>query len=107
LVLGSASVSGIYEDIPGAPFRIGQRVRVAAITDETADVELLGNEGIVTYFEYDCGCGQTFPEDPMIGVLFGSKIEEFWKEELTDANLKGSSPHSTPARQLTGIVKQI
>ena len=89
---------GIHEDIPGSPFRIGQRVRVVAITDETADVELLGNEGIVTYFEYDCGCGQTFPEDPMIGVLFDTKVEEFWKEELTATSRKATLPQNIAAR---------
>lgn len=82
MVVGMRSSHCIYKDVPGSPFRIGQRVRVTAITDETADIELLGTEGIVTYFEYDCGCGQTFPKDPMIGVFFGTKIEEFWKEEL-------------------------
>lgn len=73
---------GIYEDVAGAPFRIGQRVRVAAIIDETADIQFLGKEGRVAYFEYTCGCGQRFPDDPMIGVLFLDVTAEFWKEEL-------------------------
>ncbi|MGH2568290.1 MAG: hypothetical protein ACRDGA_08125 [Bacteroidota bacterium] len=74
---------GIIKDVPGAPFRIGQRVRVISIVDETGDERFLGKEGTVAYLEYDCGCGQTFPEDPMIGVRFLIDTESFWKEELT------------------------
>ncbi len=70
-------------DIEGAPFKIGNSVRVLPSNDETFDQELSESVGEVNYFEYDCGCGQTFPEDPMIGVKFSDgKIEEFWKEEL-------------------------
>jgi hypothetical protein len=70
-------------NIPGAPFHIGARVLVVGPGDETFDPKYLGKTGVVEYYEYDCGCGQTFPEDPMIGVRFanGSK-QEFWKEEL-------------------------
>lgn len=51
--------------------------------DETFNIELSGQEGIIKYFNYDCGCGQTYPNDPMIGVEFsGGKKEEYWKEEL-------------------------
>lgn len=51
--------------------------------DETFNLEFSGQEGIVKYFDYDCGCGQTVPKDPMIGVEFSNgEIEEYWKEEL-------------------------
>ncbi|MGE4513187.1 MAG: hypothetical protein AB7E26_05135 [Chryseobacterium sp.] len=51
--------------------------------DETFNSEFSGQEGTVKYFNYDCGCGQTYPNDPMIGVEFsGGKKEEYWKEEL-------------------------
>lgn len=63
--------------------KIGQTVRVVSLTDETGDKGCLGKSGKVTHFDYDCGCGQSYPDDPMIEVQFDDgKIEEFWKEEL-------------------------
>ncbi len=75
----------IYCDILGFPIKIGNRVRILdnPNKDETFDNRYTFKIGIVTYFEYNCGCGQSYPSDPMIGVKFGSgKIEEFWKEEI-------------------------
>ena len=69
-------------DVPGAPFRIGEQVLVAAGADDTFDNAFSGLVGVVAYLEYDCGCGQTYPYDPMIGVRFEANIEEFWAEEL-------------------------
>jgi len=89
------AASGVYTDVPGAPFRLGQRVRVIDLIDEMADAEYLGQEGVVVYFEYSCGCGQSYPEDPMIGVRFGSNTAEFWKEEL---DLLDKSSFVKPAR---------
>lgn len=51
--------------------------------DDTFAIQYVGLEGRVKYFDYDCGCGQTYPNDPMIGVEFSNgEIEEFWKEEV-------------------------
>jgi hypothetical protein len=51
--------------------------------DETFNIEFSGQKGIVKYFDYDCGCGQTYPNDPMIGVEFTcGETEEYWKEEV-------------------------
>ena len=62
---------------------MGQPVIVCGLADETADKCFLRKRGVVTYFNYDCGCGQTYPQDPMIGVRFVSgKTAEFWREEL-------------------------
>jgi hypothetical protein len=62
---------------------MGQLVIVCGLADETADKCFLRKCGIVMYFNYDCGCGQTYPQDPMIGVRFQSgKTAEFWQEEL-------------------------
>jgi hypothetical protein len=73
----------IYVDVDGAPFKIGERVRVTDSKDETFDYSLKGQIGVVEYFEYECGCGQHYPDDPMIGVRFQKdRIEEFWAEEL-------------------------
>lgn len=71
----------IYEDVDGAPFLIGQAVKVVKVDESTYG--LFGRVGTVVYYEYECGCGQTFPEDPMIGVRFeDGDREEFWAEEL-------------------------
>lgn len=74
----------IYENVPGAPFGIGLEVKVTSLTDESADRRFLGKMGRIDYYEYSCGCGQSYPKDPMIGVRFRSgETEEFWREELT------------------------
>ncbi|APY06780.1 hypothetical protein BWZ20_00025 [Winogradskyella sp. J14-2] len=53
--------------------------------DDTFSYKYIGLKGQVKYFDYDCGCGQTYPNDPMIGVEFSNgEVEEFWKEELID-----------------------
>lgn len=73
-------------DIDGAPFKIGDTVVILdnPNKDETFNYDFSGRKGVVEHFEYDCGCGQTFPADPMIGVRFSDKkIAEFWKEELS------------------------
>jgi CarS bacterial SH3 domain len=70
-------------NVAGAPLRIGDRVRVVRGSDETFDRAYKGRAGVVEYFEYDCGCGQHYPDDPMIGIRFrDGSIEEFWAEEL-------------------------
>jgi hypothetical protein len=73
----------IRTDVKGAPFKIGQKVRVYELSDEQGDASLLGKDGIVEHYDYSCGCGQSYPDDPMVGVRFASgRLEEFWKEEL-------------------------
>lgn len=70
-------------DIKEAPFMIGMRVRVTRVIDATTSDDFVGREGQITYYEYDCGCGQQYPRDPMIGVKFSCRTEEeFWPEEL-------------------------
>jgi hypothetical protein len=72
-------------DVIGAPFKIGDIVLILnnPNKDETFNYDFSGKRGIVVFFEYDCGCGQTFPDDPMIGVRISDKIiAEFWKDEL-------------------------
>jgi hypothetical protein len=79
----SSPPRNIYADLDGAPYKIGVGVKVLALTDETADNDLINHSGVVVFLEYSCGCGQSYPGDPMIGVRFGRRIAEFWKEELT------------------------
>ena len=76
----------LYHDIGGAPFRIGQTVKILEnpSNDETFDLDFANNVGKIKFFEYESGCGQRFPDDPMISVeLTDGKRDGFWKEELT------------------------
>jgi hypothetical protein len=76
--------SPIFHDVKGAPFRIGDRVLIVGSKDETFNPTYLGLVGTVKYLEYNCGCGQTYPEDPMIGIQFDyATSEEFWKDEMS------------------------
>jgi len=72
-------------NIKGAPYKIGQKVKILdnPNNDETFDRKFANKIGEMMHFEYDGGCGQSFPRDPMIGVrLANGKRDEFWKEEL-------------------------
>lgn len=75
----------IREPVPGAPYQPGDPVTVVDAVDvEIHDVSShVGRRGRVAYLEYDCGSGQSYPGDPMVGVdLEGGGSEEFWPEEL-------------------------
>jgi len=75
----------LYKNVYGSSFNIGEKVQVLnnPNKDETFDEQFAFKSGIIIYFEYECGCGQNFPNDPMIGVKFKQGIvEEFWKEEI-------------------------
>jgi hypothetical protein len=73
----------VRQNVRGAPFLINDNVTVCRLADETANSSYLRKRGVVEYFNYSCGCGQTYPRDPMIGVRFANgEIEEFWREEL-------------------------
>ncbi|KNB60914.1 hypothetical protein [Chryseobacterium sp. Hurlbut01] len=66
-------------------FCIGDKVLI--LSNPNKDVTFLnefsGKKGTIIYFDYNCGCGQAYPNDPMIGVEFNKgEIEEFWKEEV-------------------------
>ena len=78
----------IREHVPGAPRQPGDAVLVvAAIDPNVHDVsEHVGKTGRVDYLNYDCGCGQRYPDEPMIGVVLADGTEEeFWPEELATA----------------------
>jgi hypothetical protein len=83
-------------NIEGAPFSIGETVIIDNLVDiETLEYRdepehLIGQQGNVAHYDYDCGCGQIFPDQPMIGVtLADGTIEEFWPEELISKKSKG------------------
>ena len=79
----------LYHDVDGSPRKIGDRVRTGEGTDETFDEQYKGLTGTVAYLEYECGCGQTYPTDPMIGVrLDTGALPEFWTEELEKTRRK-------------------
>ena len=93
-----------YERVEGSPFQPGDRVQITQAVDAEVDVHpvtgraYIGLAGVVEYLEYDCGCGQRFPDEPMIGVLIDGEVwsvgeqwqksvrisnkREFWPEEL-------------------------
>tara|TARA_R110001583_G_scaffold52147_1_gene162165 strand:+ start:3515 stop:3826 length:312 start_codon:yes stop_codon:yes gene_type:complete len=90
----------IFNDVEGAPVKIGQRVVITNIVDETTlgyieqgDADciedavvdyFLNKEATVIYLDYDGGCGQVYPSEPMIGLLIDGDAQEhaFWPEEL-------------------------
>ena len=80
----------IYHDVDRAPYKLGAHVRVIGSKDETFDPRYKGRIGTVDYLEYQCGCGQSYPVDPMIGVKFhDNAVEEFWMEELARPPFRG------------------
>lgn len=82
----------IVERVLGSPYQPGDLVRVIAAVDvEIHDVShYVGRFGLVKYLEYECGSGQQYPDDPMIGVRFrDGSVEEFWREELCRAGTAG------------------
>lgn len=81
----SVNIKNITVNIPGFPISIGDRVKVLSNpnNDLTFDDKYSNKIGSVIYFNFNCGCGQSYPKDPMIGVRFiYGQEDEFWKEEL-------------------------
>jgi hypothetical protein len=77
----------ITRRVDGAPYQPGETVRVTCSTESVASQcgvhEHIGRVGTVRHLEYFCGCGQRYPDMPMIGVTFDDgRWEEFWPEEL-------------------------
>lgn len=69
--------------VPGAPYQPGDRVVFTGMVDDECDRVDLGEMGVVVYLEYSCGCGQTYPNLPVLGVSFGGKVIEVWPEEVS------------------------
>lgn len=95
----------VRHDVPGAPFKIGEEITVTLAPDQddgTLTPEEVsfwnGRKAVVTYFEYSCGCGQSFPADPMIGVEADGHKAEFWKAELSEASNIAALPPAVPAK---------
>lgn len=75
------------EDVEGAPFKIGDKVRVKGTTlddsfdeDETLFFTEREVTGTIYQFRYDLNCGESYPHDPCIHV--SGTGTWFWKEEL-------------------------
>jgi hypothetical protein len=67
----------------GVPVDIGSAVLVVSATDETFDDKFLGQMGAVVELDYVSGCGQSYPDDPMIRVRFSDgTVDSFWIEEI-------------------------
>jgi len=81
------SANPITLPVEGAPYQPGDPVLVVQAIDKYVyDMsEYVGKRGVVKYLEYDCGCGQHYPDDPMVGVKIDGDEEviEFWREELS------------------------
>jgi hypothetical protein len=79
--------------VEGAPYQPGDPVRVVQAIDKYVHdmSKYVGRVGRVAYLEYTCGCGQHYPDDPMVGVEVegDDEVTEFWREELS--LLKGGS----------------
>jgi hypothetical protein len=69
----------IYKDVEGAPFKINQQVKIVEAADKECDPRFIGWVGRVVNFDYT---GERFPEDPLISVQIGDKVDGFWREEL-------------------------
>lgn len=73
----------IRHHVEGAPIQVGTPVIVGLSLDDTFDRSFVGREGVVVHLNYEGDTGQTFPDDPLIGVRFPDNQEEaFWREEL-------------------------
>ena len=72
----------IFTKVDGSPYQVGDVVRVVSICDDAGDRGAIGSIGVVDHLDYDSGCGETYPDDPMISVK-GCGI--FWSEELETA----------------------
>lgn len=71
------------EDVEGAPFKIGDKVKIIATEDSFAD-KYAGETGIVRCLDYGQCCGESYPHDPCIHV--SGTGTWFWKEELEAIN---------------------
>lgn len=71
----------IREDFNGAPFKIGDNVRVVKIddTNQETHAEDVGKTGKVVAFGIKTHCGDNYPSDPAIIV---EGLDWYWKDEL-------------------------
>jgi len=92
----------IFINVEGAPVTIGQKLEIKDLIDRSTldyidigdhdDLDdaidaLIGQQGVVEYLEYECGCGQIYPHEPMIGIKLDSGDKhEFWFEELKEVS---------------------
>lgn len=78
-----AKSNPIFEKVECSPYQPKDNVIVLRFSDDTGIQEFVGKVGVVEYLEYSCECGQSYPNDPMIGIKFpdGSLIE-CWSEEI-------------------------
>lgn len=85
-------------DVPGAPFSIGQAVRIRSRAetldpdDECFDAEqYAGRIGRVCAFRFECVAGERFPDDPLIQVCLEDGTKDlFWSDELAPYPSSGS-----------------
>ncbi len=71
----------IYEDVEGAPFRIGQWVQFVGRADNSISKFGIGRVGKVAVFLYSGLSGETYPHDPFI-LVHDLPHDMYWQEEL-------------------------
>ncbi len=90
----------VHEAVPGAPFQVGQRVRVVCMADDDSlDERFVGQLGVVAGLVYDDVA--QYPNDPMV-LLDGGQLgtDVFFPEELrAEAELDPERPRHRPYRQ--------
>lgn len=78
--------------VPGAPHQPGDRAVFIGMVDSQCDQIEVGEVGVVVYLEYSCGCGQVYPESPMLGISFGGRMVEVWPEEVSSETEEKDGP---------------
>lgn len=110
-----------YQDVEGAPLRIGQRVRVAQRgDDETFPKKYRGRKGTVNALSFGTQLedgsweaivgGESYPGVPFVRVVFDEQSGEFWATELRRLRAKRkTNPRrvETDARSTEGLVRAI
>ena len=94
--------SRLYENVDGAPVKIGQTVIVTGVSDSCGNPQYIGHKGTVEYLVYGGGTGQLYPTEPLIGAAFPEfpeGNEAFLAEELvalddSKVNVFHAFPHS-------------
>lgn len=89
---GTPVLPGFYlVDVPGAPYLIGELVRVVdldqvealQLEDATLNADYASRMGRVVGLRYECVAGEHYPDEPMVRVkLSDEEVDLFWPEEL-------------------------
>jgi len=99
--------TAIYEDVEGAPVKIGQMVIITGINGGYESQYCIGHIGTVEFLLYGGGTRQVYPTNPLIGIRFlglNNKLESFFYNELS--KLDGTKVKLSPNTSKILIKKQ-